>query len=137
MTAASTATAATLTGIAMFHAAWGAGSTFPYADRATLADRVAGSTAAPKPRDCFAVAGLLLIAAGVVGGVLPIGARTRRLGSVGIAAILGGRGALGMAGRTGSIVPWTPSERFTELDRGFYGPLCLALAGGALSSTLD
>lgn len=134
MSIASTTTAAVLTGIAALHVAWGAGSTFPYANRETLADRVTGSSAAPRPRDCFAVASLLLIAAGLVGGVLPIPDTARRIGSLGVASILGGRGAIGIAGKTGAIVPWTPSEHFEQLDNKYYGPLCLALAAGALSS---
>lgn len=125
-----------LAGIAALHVAWGLGSAFPFENRAVLADRVAGSTAVPGPRDCFAVAGLLLIAAGVVGDLFPIGERTKRIGSSGVALILGGRGAIGMAGRTGSIVPWTPSEHFNALDKKYYGPLCLSIAGGALWSAI-
>ena len=134
MTVASTTSATTLVGMAALHVGWGAGASFPFADRETLADTVAGSSLAPRPRDCFAVAGLLLGAAGLVGDVLPIGPTARRLGVLGVALVLGGRGVLGVAGRTGSIVSWTPSERFNELDRRYYGPLCLALSGGALLS---
>jgi len=134
MTIASTTTATTLAAIAALHVGWGAGASFPFGDREALADTVAGSSVAPGPQDCFAVAGLLLGAAGLVGDVLPIGHMARRVGVLGIAAVLGGRGVLGVAGRTGSIVPWTPSKRFDELDRRYYGPLCLALSGGALLS---
>ncbi len=133
-TATTTATAATLTAIAALHVAWGAGSTFPYAGDEALAEHVAGTAKPPGPRECFAVAGLLLIAAGVVGDVLPIGSRMRRVGSLGIAAILGGRGVVGVMGRTGSVVPWTPSDHFNQLDKRYYGPLCLALAAGALTA---
>ncbi len=66
--------------------------------------------------------------------VLPLNRRLRRTGAAGTALALGTRGALGVAGRTGTIVPWSPSERFTKLDRRFYGPLCLALSAGSLSS---
>ena len=52
----------------------------------------------------------------------------------GVALVLAGRGAVGVAGRTGSIVPWTPSAHFTELDKRRYGPLCILLATGALLS---
>ncbi len=134
MKVASTTTATTLAGLAALHVGWGAGASFPFADREVLADTVAGSNVAPGPRECFAVAGLLLSAAGLVADVLPVGAKLRGIGVLGVAAVLGGRGAVGVAGRTGSIVPWTPSERFNDLDRRYYGPLCLALAGGALSS---
>lgn len=134
MTAASATTAATLAAIAGLHVGWGAGSSFPFKDRDALADSVAGSSAAPGPRECFTVAGLLFFAAGVVSDGLPIGATTRSLGLAGLATILGGRGIIGVAGRTGSIVPWTPSTRFNKIDKKYYGPLCLALAGGTLLS---
>jgi len=134
MNFASTTTATTLAGIAVLHIGWGAGASFPFTDREALADTVAGSRDAPGPRDCFAVAGLLLGAAGLVGDALPIGHLARRVGVLGTALVLGGRGVLGVAGRTGSIVPWTPSERFNKLDQRYYGPLCLTLSGGALLS---
>lgn len=131
---ASSTTAASLTAIAALHLGWGAGSSFPFPDREVLADTVAGSTIAPGPPECLAVAGALLVAAGVVSDVLPISPSTRRAGVVGVALVLGGRGILGLAGRTGAIVPWTPSDRFVALDRKYYGPLCLLLAGGAFRS---
>jgi hypothetical protein len=47
----------------------------------------------------------------------------------GIAAILTGRGVLGLAGRTDLMSPVSTGERFRRLDRRVYGPLCLPLAG--------
>ncbi|MEO6125820.1 MAG: DUF3995 domain-containing protein [Ilumatobacteraceae bacterium] len=134
MTRTASTTAITLTTIAALHAVWGAGASFPFPDSAALADTVTGSGALPAPRECFAVAGLMLFAAGVVSEVLPIGPMARRIGSGGVAAVLGTRGVAGVLGRTGSLVPWTPSERFNRLDRRLYGPLCLLLAGGAAMS---
>jgi hypothetical protein len=134
MRLASSATATTLTMIATLHAVWGAGSSFPFRSREALADSVAGLREAPGPSECFGVAGLLLGAAGVVSGVLPIGVTARRFAATGVAAVLGARGVVGVAGRTGAIVPWTPSDRFNDLDRKYYGPLCLLLAGGAAAS---
>lgn len=130
----SISTAGVLAGIAALHVGWGTGSSFPFSDRDALADTVAGSRATPGPRDCFAVAGLLACAAGVIADVLPIGTTVRRTGLLGIALVLGGRGAAGVAGRTGAMVPWTLSARFIELDRRYYGPLCLSLAAGTLLS---
>lgn len=127
-------TAVALSAIAGLHVAWGAGSSFPFSDPAVLADRVAGTTSTPRPPECFAVAGFLLAAAGIVGGVLPLTPRVRHVGCLGVAAVLGGRGVLGVSGRTGAVVPWAPSAAFDRLDRRYYGPLCLALAGGAVSS---
>jgi hypothetical protein len=134
MVRASTLTAATLAGIAALHVGWGAGSSFPFSDPDALADTVAGTVAPPRAAECFGVAGLLLAAAGVVGDVLPIPTALRRSAALGVAVVLGGRGLAGVTGRTGSLVRWSPSERFVELDRRWYGPLCLLLAAGALTS---
>ncbi len=130
--AASITTASALAGIAALHVGWGRGVSFPFEDRETLADSVAGSSATPGPRDRFAVAGMLTCAAGLVADVLPIGSTARRAGVFGVALVLAGRGAVGVAGRTGSIVPWTPSTHFNDLDKRCYGPLCILLASGAL-----
>ena len=125
-----------LAGMSALHTMWGLGSSFPFRDHATLADTVAGTRDVPQPRDCFAVAGLLLTSAALVSVALPLQADVRRVGAVGVATVLGGRGVLGMARRTAMVVPWTPSERFVRLDQHYYGPLCLALAtGAAISAT--
>lgn len=116
------------------HALWGVGSSWPFADRSALADAVAGTPEPPATRECFTVAALLLVAAGLVADVMPVGETTRRSGVLGVAVVLAGRGVAGVTGRTASIVPWTPSERFVSLDRRYYGPLCLLLAAGALRS---
>ena len=134
MRAAAIPTAGVLTGIAALHVGWGAGSSFPYSDPGSLADSVAGRRDVPARGDCFAVAGLLACAAGIVADVVPIGTKMRRAGLLGVALVLGGRGSVGVAGRTGWIVPWTPSMRFVELDRRYYGPMCLLLAAGTLLS---
>lgn len=127
----SRATSAVLAGLSTLHAAWGFGSSFPFRDHTTLADTVAGARTVPRSRECFAVAGLLLTAAALVSDAVPLRADVRRLGALGVATVLGGRGILGLTGRTDTVVPWTPSDRFTRLDRRYYGPLCLALAVGA------
>lgn len=134
MRTASITTSSTLATIAVLHVGWGCGASFPFHDREQLADSVAGTNATPGRRDCFAVAGLLACAAGLVADVLPLGTTARRAGVLGVALVLAGRGAVGVAGRTGAIVPWTPSAHFNDLDRRYYGPLCLLLSGGALLS---
>jgi hypothetical protein len=53
----------------------------------------------------------------------------RRLGTGTVVAVLAGRGALGLAGRTRLVSPTSTSARFARLDRRVYSPLCLALAG--------
>jgi hypothetical protein len=130
----STSIAAALTGIAALHVAWAVGSSFPFADRSALADTVSGQSEPPGPGPTLVVAAMLLSAAGAIADVLPIGTTTRRSAVLGTALVLGGRGVIGVAGRTGRIVPWTPSARFNQLDKRYYGPLCLLLAGGALRS---
>jgi hypothetical protein len=130
----SVVTAAALAGISGLHIAWGLGSSFPSLDRESLADTVAGTSAVPGAPECFAVAASLLGAAALVADVLPLNRRLRGAGVAGTALVLGTRGVLGVSGRTGTIVSWTPSERFTKLDRRYYGPLCLALSAGALSA---
>jgi hypothetical protein len=134
MRSASIGTSSTLATIAALHIGWGCGASFPFHDREQLADSVAGSSTTPRNRDCFAVAGLLACAAGLVADMLPLGTTTRRAGVLSVALVLAGRGAVGVAGRTGSIVPWTPSAHFNDLDKRYYGPLCLLLSSGALLS---
>ena len=134
MRTAPIATSSTLAAIAVLHVGWACGASFPFHDRMRLADSVAGSSATAGRRESPAVAGLLACAAGHVADVLPLGATPRRAGVLGVAFVLAGRGAVGVAGRTSSLVPWTPSAHFNELDKRYYGPLCLLLASGALLS---
>ena len=124
-------TSAALAALSGLHFAWAVGSTCPVADRGELADLVAGSDEMPGPQECAAVGGLLATAALLVAGPgwLPTG--VRRLGALGVAVVLAGRATLGVTGRTGLVVPWTPSERFRRIDRRCYAPLCAALASGA------
>ncbi|MGH3123176.1 MAG: DUF3995 domain-containing protein, partial [Streptosporangiaceae bacterium] len=110
------------------HAAWGAGSAWPFPDRRSLADAVIGTAEVPGPAACFAVSGALGAAGALVAG-WPRGRPVlRRLGVAGAAGVLAGRGALGLAGQTRLVSPASLSERFSRLDRRVYSPLCLALA---------
>jgi hypothetical protein len=127
-------TAGVLTGFAGLHVAWGFGASMPATDRRELADLVAGSPELPGPVQCFAVAGALAVAAALVSDLIPMGRPIRQVGVIGVASALGGRSALGLLGRTGAIVPWTPSARFAALDRRYYAPLCALLAIGALTT---
>ena len=127
-------TAVILLGLAALHVAWGAGSSVPFHDRDDLADAVVGTTAVPPPASCYTVAGALMAAAALVLG-LPAGQPAlRRAGLLGVTTVLGGRGLLGLAGRTDLASPGSTSLRFRRLDRRLYSPLCLALAGGAWSA---
>lgn len=129
------ALAVALFAIAALHAAWGFGSTWPDADGATLARRVAGFKGVarmPPPPSCFMVAGALF-AAGVValggGRLIPTPApfALTVLALLCLSAIFGFRGVLAYVPRWREM---TPEEPFARLDRTLYGPICIALAAG-------
>jgi hypothetical protein len=120
--------AAGLGGLAGLHAVWATGTPWPLADRAALADAVAGRSRFPSTAACLGVAGLLAGAAGVVAGRPRRYPRMRRAAAAGVTAALAIRGALGLAGRTDLISPGATSDRFRTLDRRLYSPCCLALA---------
>jgi Protein of unknown function (DUF3995) len=128
------ATAATLLGIGGLHAVWGRGSTFPFSSREALNDSVVGRDATPSPPMCFAIAGLLTTASALVAGLPSRQSRLRRLGVGVVAGVLGTRGVLGFAGKTELVSPGSASEKFTEMDRRYYSPLCLLLALGTVRS---
>jgi hypothetical protein len=133
---ASTAVAATvLAGLGALHVSWGFGGRWPLPDRVQLADAVAGRAAAPSPAACFAVAGALATAAALVAGRPRRAAPVRRLGAGAVVATFTARGVAGLAGRTDLLAPGSSSARFRELDRRYYSPLCLAIAGLAVPAT--
>ena len=134
--AAERCAAVTLFGLAGLHVAWATGSSWPVADRAQLADLMAGRAAGsvPSAPACLIVATVLTSASALVAG-RPRGLpRLRRLGAAGVAAALGIRGGCGVAGRTDLVSPGSTSSHFRRLDRRYYSPLSLALAAAALSS---
>jgi Protein of unknown function (DUF3995) len=114
--------------LAGLHAAWGAGSAWPMADRRALADAVIGGDDVPPPLACYAVSGALTTAGLLVAGWPRRHPLLRRVGVGGVVAVLAGRGALGIAGRTSIVSPRSTSRSFARRDRRIYSPLCLALA---------
>jgi hypothetical protein len=118
-----------LAGLAGLHAAWAAGSAWPFPDRASLADAVVGAAEVPGPAACLAVSAALGTAAAFAGGWPPGHPVIRAAGVGGTASVLAVRGALGLAGRTDLVSPGSVSARFRRLDRTIYSPLCLVLAG--------
>lgn len=128
--------ATTLLGIGGLHASWAFGSSWPADDRDELADLMAGRVggSVPSPAACLVVAALLASASALVAGRPHSSPRLRRTGTIGVAAVLGLRGACGMAGRTDIVSPGSTSPRFRRLDRRFYSPLCLFLSAVAASS---
>lgn len=133
--ASSIATASVLAGIGGLHVAWAFGSSFPFRDRAALADTVVGNDVVPGRRESLAVAALLGVAAGLVADVLPVPRQVRRTGAFGVAAVLATRAAFGFAGATGRLVPGSDSPKFVAMDRRVFAPMCTALAAGAALST--
>jgi hypothetical protein len=136
--AAKSTAVVTLIGIGALHAAWGSGSSWPMADRADLADAVLGAPGSQfgGASASYAVAGALGTAAALVAGWPQTLERPRRVAVAGIAAILAGRGAVGLAGHTNWVSPVSTGSRFRRLDRQVYAPLCLTLAAlTALSLT--
>ena len=127
-------TAGVLAGIGSLHAAWAAGSAFPMKDRRELSQVVAGIDVMPTPPQCLAVAGALGVASALVADIGPVPPGLRKLGVTTASGVLAVRGACGIAGQTKRLVPWTPSQRFVELDRKYFGPLCLMLATGAANA---
>jgi hypothetical protein len=133
---AGAATASTaLLALGVLHAAWGAGSAWPFPDRAALADAVIGASDVPGPVACFAVSGALAAASMLIAGRPAQPPQLRRIGVAGVVTVLAVRGGLGLTGRTRLVSPSSRSGRFARLDRRVYSPLCLALAGlSALSA---
>jgi hypothetical protein len=119
-----------LAGIGGLHVLWATGSRWPLPDRESFADTVAGRPAgmARGPGACRGGAGLLPAAAALVSGQPRQAPGISRIGSAGVVTVLGVRGALGLAGRTDIVSPGSSSERFRELDRRIYAPLCLTIA---------
>ena len=124
--AGSLAGATLIAAAAGVHVLWGTGSAWPARDRRELAEVVVGTEEFPGSAACFAVATLLVGAAGVVAA--GPGGAVRRTARRGITTAFALRGVTGVTGLTSVMTPWTPSERFVEADRRFYGPLCLVIA---------
>ena len=123
-----------LVSIGAAHLAWAAGASWPAADRAQLADRMAGRPPEGMPGTlaCVSVAGLCFAAGALVAGGARHTGPARRIGVATVVSVLVVRGALGLAGRTDLVSPGSDSPRFRDLDRRVYSPLCLAIAAMAL-----
>lgn len=131
-TTSSSLAAGGLLAIAGMHAGWAAGASWPFPDRTSLAASGAGMEQPPSPAACLAVAGLLCAAAAFVGGRPRRAPVVARAGSSGVVAVLAARGALGLAGRTSLVSPYSLDAEFKRRDRRLYSPLCLALAALAV-----
>jgi hypothetical protein len=129
--AVAVATAVGLGSISAIHVLWGRGSTFPFRDRQELNDQVVGQQVTPSPAPCYAVAGMLAVAAVSVERAGRGSSRLARLATMGCSVVLGARAVLGFTGRTNLAVPGSTSVDFRRNDRRIFAPLCGALASGA------
>jgi hypothetical protein len=130
LAATRTVTVVSLASLAALHVAWAAGSSWPAADRAALADAIGGFSDVPGPIACGAVAALLALAAACVAGRPQTVAPLARAGSGVVAFVLSARGAAGIAG----VMPHDRrSARFAALNRRVYSPICIALGLASLA----
>jgi len=117
-----------LVAASVVHATWALGVSWPAADRRSLAESVAGTADMPGALACGVVSAALAAAAALTagaGGDHPAAVLSRAA----VAAALLARAGTGLGGRTGLLVPWTPSQHFVELDRRVYGPVCGVVGG--------
>lgn len=131
---AGTAGATVLGAIGAIHLAWAFGSTFPSADAQSLARMVVGGNTFPSKAASATVAGLLGVASTLVAArarpMTPLGHQAptvvTRPGVLGIAVVLGLRGAGGIVASALGVPPTT--SKFRWLNLVIYSPLCLGLA---------
>ncbi|MET0909756.1 MAG: DUF3995 domain-containing protein [Ilumatobacteraceae bacterium] len=127
-------TAGALLVASALHVAWARGSTCPYSSTSGLTDNVVGSSRAPSPGACYAVATGLGAAAAMVAA--PARRPRHRLALGALAFVFAVRAAFGFAGRTDLLVPGSASATFRRNDRRLLSPLCTALALGIVSAAL-
>lgn len=122
---------ACLLGLAVLHLYWARGGTWPGRTSAELVSMVVGSSpgvAMPGPLACSVVAVLLASAAVLIAGVgvFEASAWPWRVGSLGVASVLGLRGLGGYL--DARLRPETHGQPYEALNRRLYSPLCLVLA---------
>jgi SAM-dependent methyltransferase len=136
-TVAAIAVATILGVLAALHVYWGMGGHWPGTDEESLVATVVGDPRAlgqaagsmPGPVACFAVAGLLAIAAAsalTASLVIPGPARLAQWAAWGAAGVLALRGVGGYF--DGWLRPATRETPFYRLNRSLYSPLCIALS---------
>lgn len=122
---------ALLAAIAVVHALWGMGSSFPAADRDSLALLAIGQRRVPDAAACFVVASAVAAMAALPSVVLgwielprPF-VQLAKLGCWAAAAVFAARGIAGYLPAFDRIFPLEP---FHTMNRVAYSPLCLVLA---------
>ena len=118
--------------LAILHAVWGFGSTWPEANAEALAKRVAGFKGInrmPRPAACFFVAALLAFAALIslaAVGIAPT-SYPHWLVLTALSAVAAVFTLRGLAAYSSRWRERTPEQPFAHLDRRLYGPFCLGL----------
>lgn len=125
-----------LAALAVLHGIWGAGETWPARDAERLAEVVGGRSPMPGPGPCWAVAGLLGLAAVTLhsanrptsrAAVMPYPVADAGVGVLG--AVL----AVRAAGIVGSFGPSSMSQSFRMMNAAMYSPLCAGLAAACFA----
>jgi hypothetical protein len=128
------AASGTLAALAVLHAAWATGSSWPARDRRRLGHLVAGTERMPGRTECATVACTLAASSALVAGVG--GARpSARAARAFVCGAFLVRGGAGITGTTHHLVRWTLAAEFVDRDRRWHGPLCLGI-GAAIATTL-
>ncbi|MEM8905064.1 MAG: DUF3995 domain-containing protein [Actinomycetota bacterium] len=125
--------AAILLAVAGLHVHWAQGGPWPAHDQRELVELVAppGGTHIP-PGPTYVVAALLMTAAVLVATAPLTEATLVSLGAFGVAGVLAVRGVGGLV-VSGLL---RRRSRFARLDRRWYSPLCLGLAGLSATAAL-
>lgn len=137
MTGLVIATASVYVVLAVCHAYWAAGCTWPAHDEEALARAVVGGTGIrmPSPFACLVITGLLAIAGGFVlatRGFGPIAASSElRVLVVGIASVMLLRGLGGLF--ENRLRPAIRGTRYARYNRVFYSPFALAVGIATLA----
>jgi hypothetical protein len=128
-----------LIALAALHAYWGLGGVWPGDDPRSAAMTVAGFKgiqAMPPPLACFAVAGVLTVAAmwvqALAGGITAFPKWLVVLGGIAMAFVFLARGVAAYLPAWRQI---TPEQPFASYDVTLYGPLCLALGAAVAALT--
>lgn len=116
--------------VSLAHFVWAFGGTWPIRDRKLLAATVIGRDGVDKvPRLASLLVAILVLVAAAIGASLgdrASGGLPLTLIGLALALLFGGRGVLGY---TAAWRRRFPRQPFAALDRKFYSPLCLIVAG--------
>jgi hypothetical protein len=129
---AGVAVPATLAALAALHVVWAAGSPWPAAGPAELADAVLGNGATALPPAWASAA----VAAALAGAAAAVHRAARPAASPGARALtLGVAGAFALRGAAGATLDLAGGlrRRYQRLDLAVYSPLCGAIGAGAVA----